>query len=864
MEVSAAEKYLNVKKIKVLKRIGVPHLAFERGVKGRGPPEYWSYEYVYCLAKAPDGWVASTEYDISLADWCKLCDHYSHNENRISPSGEFKDLFEKYTGCEASAANINLAYNDNVLVSPSDLPQKAAKVVTPPKKTKVAGTKKKVTDKKKVAASRKVKCRGFQSKVVTAYAKKDTNYLIKAGWAYFGDCWRHRNCTLDQDVNEYDRCPSCDNANKHMQKSRHPMLFDIHSADKDCALLPGDAAIATFICQHTNSIAKGDVPTDQNLANTATILKLKGMDRIEFGSLKKQVFLVCSMCDQHRICNKRGNLKNICRKCQSTVLKQKERDAKREKDYDNRVDPTSKIGFDKLTPEEVSVRLKKANNLRRTKSKALQRLKDKLELSNDRVTFSEELANEYLMALEEAIGPNRDDLNKSLQDVIFEAMKQEAEKGKNPIEINKQKDCQELINFVEESIRNMIHDLKGQKNQCRYSPDTMSLCMSLYLQAGPSAYQQYQDSNILVIPDATTLAEIKQKQNIKEGSCIQLYERQLLTRPTKLEIGQVMCDEMKLQKDIVINVKNGKIVGFTQDSVDMKKIINNLIDGKEIESFDKPATYVNQWLYRSINGRTYRCEFFYNDGSLTGDTLLKQFNQVVIRCELAGSIVLGMVCDAGGNNARLFKLLRGRAVLGEESWLDEELVCVENPYDPSRHICLFHCSTHDLKAMRNALFTSWAGPNGKKEFLDVDGTPISKEIIYNCMMRDKDRLGRLHKDHSDIKSSTYYLNRWSKMNAQEAKRVFSRRTLVELATFIFEKLGIAAEDIPTESKLGKIGYFSALAKVMKQKLKEASEQVRSILASDISTFEWLANVHEIFNARLLKMDELIHFGNIDE
>ena len=181
MEVSAAEKYLNVKKIKVLKRIGVPHLAFERGVKGRGPPEYWSYEYVYCLAKAPDGWVASTEYDISLADWCKLCDHYSHNENRISPSGEFKDLFEKYTGCEASAANINLAYNDNVLVSPSDLPQKAAKVVTPPKKTKVAGTKKKVTDKKKVAASRKVKCRGFQSKVVTAYARTPTILSKLAG-----------------------------------------------------------------------------------------------------------------------------------------------------------------------------------------------------------------------------------------------------------------------------------------------------------------------------------------------------------------------------------------------------------------------------------------------------------------------------------------------------------------------------------------------------------------------------------------------------------------------------------------------------------------------------------------------------------
>ena len=148
MEVSTAEKYLNIKNIKALKRIGVPHLAFERGYR-KGPPEYWSYEYVYCLANAPDGWEASTEYNISVADWCKLCDHYSHDENMISPSGEFKELFEKYTGCEATAASINLAYNENVLVSPSNLPQKAAKV-TPPKKRKAAVAKKKVTTSRKV------------------------------------------------------------------------------------------------------------------------------------------------------------------------------------------------------------------------------------------------------------------------------------------------------------------------------------------------------------------------------------------------------------------------------------------------------------------------------------------------------------------------------------------------------------------------------------------------------------------------------------------------------------------------------------------------------------------------------------------
>ena len=54
MEVSQAAVYLSIDSMKKMKKIGVPHLAFERGVKGKGPAEYWSNEYVYCLADAPD------------------------------------------------------------------------------------------------------------------------------------------------------------------------------------------------------------------------------------------------------------------------------------------------------------------------------------------------------------------------------------------------------------------------------------------------------------------------------------------------------------------------------------------------------------------------------------------------------------------------------------------------------------------------------------------------------------------------------------------------------------------------------------------------------------------------------------------
>ena len=119
------------------------------------------------------------------------------------------------------------------------------------------------------------------------------------------------------------------------------------------------------------------------------------------------------------------------------------------------------------------------------------------------------------------------------------------------------------------------------------------------------------------------------------------------------------------------------------------------------------ATYVNQWRFRSVNGNTHNLEFWYNSGNLKGEDLLQQFHQVVMRCKTVGVRVLGMVCDAGGNNARLYKLLAGHSSLPEGGWLELEYVQVKNPWDIERCICVFYCSTHDLKAMRNALLMSW-------------------------------------------------------------------------------------------------------------------------------------------------------------
>ena len=101
------------------------------------------------------------------------------------------------------------------------------------------------------------------------------------------------------------------------------------------------------------------------------------------------------------------------------------------------------------------------------------------------------------------------------------------------------------------------------------------------------------------------------------------------------------------------------------------------------------------------------CSFFFNNGSLTGDTLLRQFDYVAMCCESIGSKVYGLVLDAGGNNSKFARLLRNNQSLDEQAtWVDEELCYTKNMFDPSRRIYFWFCMTHLNKATRNQLLAS--------------------------------------------------------------------------------------------------------------------------------------------------------------
>ena len=65
--------------------------------------------------------------------------------------------------------------------------------------------------------------------------------------------------------------------------------------------------------------------------------------------------------------------------------------------------------------------------------------------------------------------------------------------------------------------------------------------------------------------------------------------------------------------------------------------------------------------------------------------------------KLVGCKICMVIADAGGNNARLFNLLRKGGHPGDASWITPNIVDFQRPVFPGRKISIWFCSTHCLK-----------------------------------------------------------------------------------------------------------------------------------------------------------------------
>ena len=126
---------------------------------------------------------------------------------------------------------------------------------------------------------------------------------------------------------------------------------------------------------------------------------------------------------------------------------------------------------------------------------------------------------------------------------------------------------------------------------------------------------------------------------------------------------------------MVTNVMNDVTTGLTNDFTDLGKIMHNAMNSEPVEPDDKPATYVNQWWYRSTDGRVYNAMAFFNSGSLSADVVLRQLIIVIMACEIVGSMVFHFVCDAGWSFQKVFTYLRQKQDLPDDVvWLPDDYI----------------------------------------------------------------------------------------------------------------------------------------------------------------------------------------------
>ena len=68
------------------------------------------------------------------------------------------------------------------------------------------------------------------------------------------------------------------------------------------------------------------------------------------------------------------------------------------------------------------------------------------------------------------------------------------------------------------------------------------------------------------------------------------------------------------------------------------------------------SIHVNQFRFRSTDNVTSTGPFYFDNGSVSGDEMLRQMKEAVLGFELAGALIVGVAMDGGGENIRGIKL----------------------------------------------------------------------------------------------------------------------------------------------------------------------------------------------------------------
>ena len=249
---------------------------------------------------------------------------------------------------------------------------------------------------------------------------------------------------------------------------------------------------------------------------------------------------------------------------------------------------------------------------------------------------------------------------------------------------------------------------------------------------------------------------------------------------------QLIFDEIKIRCGVAYNASTGKEIGFTSSKAakslkfvdEILSFIKESDNGEETETSleyneDRTAaTYANVWRIRTYRNETWNVGYFYNDGYLDSDELLKQLLIILSSCEILNFHVKLQMSDSGGANARMIALLckfaNKKYINGPPSINNLQYV---NPLEVNRSIWASLCSVHGLKSAKKCL--------ADKKLLFNKGVHLSWQVIQDLYFLIKDDMRKSMNVNSlrGLKRSVAFPDAYTRQNVANAKSAFGEQII---------------------------------------------------------------------------------------
>ena len=328
-------------------------------------------------------------------------------------------------------------------------------------------------------------------------------------------------------------------------------------------------------------------------------------------------------------------------------------------------------------------------------------------------------------------------------------------------------------------------------------------------------------------------------------------------------------DEVKSTSGLMWNAQNdnfrGLCCGTTGSASDLKDLLNDLLsETNEQGKDDSSGIFCYQWLARNPFSSTLMAEFFYNNGSLDGNEIMRQFLIVSTSAAIAGLTTVGLLSDMGGGNERFYSLMNdGKQIDIDDMWPEDNAIFT-NPVDSSPNMPKIHacsCSTHGLKNIRRQLEKSRHDGSGTRQFIDGNGIPYGWWIVKQSLQRDKDRQAKNGTARTHLTNQAVYLDSFNTMRAGLAKAVFSDKSISEVLCHCADVLKVK---LHWEAKSEGIHTGERLHRLLVQLKNHRDTSSNYVVDSEIAYLEFGIAVHRIYNERLMNARWNLRNDNIDE